>query len=85
MHSCSLEDSNAFFDKFAIENIFISIGGVHGTKCKSTCYFSKVKVPLGSFSNPNNRTLHHGGGGSSIVKVPGDVPPARVYFFGLLV
>ena len=26
-----------------------------------------------------------GGGGSSIVKVPGDVPPARVYFFGLLV
>ena len=25
------------------------------------------------------------GGGSSIVKVPGDVPPARVYFFGLLV
>ena len=28
---------------------------------------------------------NHGGGGSSIVKVPGDVPPARVYFFGLLV
>ena len=26
-----------------------------------------------------------GGGGSSIAKVPGDVPPARVYFFGLLV
>ena len=25
------------------------------------------------------------GGGSSIVQVPGDVPPARVYFFGLLV
>ena len=24
-------------------------------------------------------------GGSSIVKVPRDVPPARVYFFGLLV
>ena len=23
------------------------------------------------------------GGGSSIVKVPGDVPPARVYFFKL--
>ena len=23
------------------------------------------------------------GGGSFIVKVPGDVPPARVYFFGL--
>ena len=23
----------------------------------------------------------HGGGGSSIVKVPGDVPPARVCFF----
>ena len=23
------------------------------------------------------------GGGSSIVKVPGDVPPARVYFFQL--
>ena len=30
-------------------------------------------------------TDHGGGGGSSIVKVPGDVPPARVYFFGLLV
>ena len=27
----------------------------------------------------------HGGGGSTIVKVPGDVPPTRVYFFGLLV
>ena len=25
----------------------------------------------------------HPGGGSSIVKVPGDVPPARVYFFKL--
>ena len=25
------------------------------------------------------------GEGSSIVKLPGDVPPARVYFFGLLV
>ena len=29
--------------------------------------------------------VHAHGGGSSIVKVPGDVPPARVYFFGLLV
>ena len=84
MHLCSLEDRNAFCDKFAIENIFISIGGVHGIKCKSTCCFSKVKVALGSCSNPNNRTLHHGGD-SSIVKVPWDVPPARVYFFGLLV
>ena len=27
----------------------------------------------------------NGGGGSSIVKVPGDVPPTRVYFFGPLV
>ena len=25
--------------------------------------------------------MHTGGGGSSIVKVPGDVPPARVCFF----
>ena len=25
----------------------------------------------------------HGEGGSSIVKVPGDVPPTRVYFFAL--
>ena len=31
------------------------------------------------------KLLTTGGGGSSIVKVPGDVPPARVYFFGLLV
>ena len=29
--------------------------------------------------------LPWGGGGSSTLKVPGDVPPARVYFFGLLV
>ena len=27
------------------------------------------------------RCCHGGGGGSSIVKVPGDVPPARVCFF----
>ena len=33
----------------------------------------------------NINLRHGGGGGSSIVKVPGDVPPARVYFFGLLV
>ena len=26
---------------------------------------------------------HGGGGGSSIVKVPGDVPPTRVYFLDL--
>ena len=32
-----------------------------------------------------NRWQARGGGGSSIVKVPGDVPPKRVYFFGLLV
>ena len=31
------------------------------------------------------RRAKHGGGGSTIVKVPGDVPPTRVYFFGLLV
>ena len=30
-------------------------------------------------------TTAGGGGGSSIVKVPGDVPPTRVYFFGPLV
>ena len=29
--------------------------------------------------------LHGVGGGSSIVKVPGDMPPIRVYLFGLLV
>ena len=31
------------------------------------------------------RNSQWGGGSSSIVKVPGDVPPARVYFFGHLV
>ena len=33
----------------------------------------------------NRRLRSRGGGGSSIVKVPGDVPPTRVYFFGPLV
>ena len=27
----------------------------------------------------------HGEGGSSIVRVPGDVPPVRIYFFRLLI
>ena len=52
---------------------------------RKTFSFQGAKV----FNNlPNNlqtETSLHGGGGSSIVKVPGDVPPARVYFFGLLV
>ena len=30
-----------------------------------------------------NGCIQRGGGGSSIVKVHGDVPPARVYFFKL--
>ena len=37
------------------------------------------------FSFSKAKFLHGGGGSSSIVKVPGDVPPTRVYFFGLLV
>ena len=32
---------------------------------------------------PATQINHGGGGGSSIVKVPGDVPPGRVYFFKL--
>ena len=32
-----------------------------------------------------NNGFHTGGGGSSIVKIPGDMPPTRVYFFGPLV
>ena len=32
-----------------------------------------------------NRHTYSRGGGSSIVKVPGDVPPSRVYFLELLV
>ena len=39
-----------------------------------------AKIQMSSFS-----TLNHGGGGSSIVKTPGDVPSTRVYFFGPLV
>ena len=31
----------------------------------------------------SENVLHTGGGGSSIVKVPGDVPPTRVYFLDL--
>ena len=44
------------------------------------------------FSSVGNLAIGHeiklvpmGGGGSFIVKVPGDVPPTRVYFFGPLV
>ena len=36
---------------------------------------------MGFFSGSLGRLLTRGGGGSSIVKVPGDVPPARVCFF----
>ena len=32
----------------------------------------------------DGRTFHGGGGGSSIVKVPGDVPPAKGYAFSNL-
>ena len=35
----------------------------------------------GVLSSMNGVCMAHGGRGSSIVKVPGDVPPARVCFF----
>ena len=41
---------------------------------------------FGIVAKLNENTPRGGGvGGSSIVKVPGDVPPARVCFFNLLV
>ena len=42
---------------------------------------------VGSYrvSNPLRLTVPRGGGASSIVKVPGDVPPTRVYFLEPLV
>ena len=52
-------------------------GGVGGSKRKRPHDVVGEKIDM--FVAPT------GGGGSSIVKVPGDVPPARVYFFGLLV
>ena len=38
-------------------------------------------LPSPTFYNVSTTKKNHGGGGSSIVKVPGDVPPARVCFF----
>ena len=58
-------------------------GGVLG--CTASCQnASKFIFCLLSLTSTSS-LLTGGGGGSSIVKVPGDVPPARVYFFGLLV
>ena len=44
----------------------------------------KTKI-LRNKSIKNGTECTGGEGGSSIVKVPGDVPPARVYFLALLV
>ena len=40
-------------------------------------------MSLGPALTQFHRVAETWGGGSSIVKVPGDVPPARVYFFEL--
>ena len=53
------------------------------------CIVFYNRIPIDSSMIPNSNTMHlgknTGGGGSSIVKVPGDVSPTRVYFLGLLV
>ena len=47
--------------------------------------FIKKNADAFSGASPHFCFMNEARGGSSIVKVPGDVPPARVYFFGLLV
>ena len=39
----------------------------------------------GGYNVSPHKSITTRGGGSSIIKVPGDAPPTRVYFFGLLV
>ena len=44
-----------------------------------------VSPPFKNVSKTETLAAPGGGGGSSIVKVPGDVPPTRVYFLEPLV
>ena len=59
----------------------------HASQSQTVYYtFSFEVSPNTSFSEGNHTYPRgEGGRGSSIVKVPADVPPARIYFFGLLV
>ena len=52
---------------------------------RKPCFALITTTVLSSFFVKPAPRWGHGGGGSSIVKVPRDVPPTRVYFFGLLV
>ena len=53
----------------------------------STIHFTPSTQPttIDDCTKDGGEEFFHWGGGSSIVKVPGDVPPTRVYFFGPLV
>ena len=49
----------------------------------ATLFFLQILAsykPISFLSDARLIGFLHGGGGSSIVKVPGDVPPTRVYF-----
>ena len=54
----------------------ISVQEIIQTKQQWPAEFAVLQKPMESAEKEFT-----GGGGSSIVKVPGDVPPARVYFF----
>ena len=77
-----------FPSMFSMERIRISTSIISNLRC---CELTSLPGGCNSVAKgtPPSSILFHriptGGGGSSIVKVPGDVPPARVYFFGLLV
>ena len=49
------------------------------------CSTATSKYSISSMSSTLLFGNYHGGGGSSIVKVPADVPPTSVYFLAILV
>ena len=61
---------------FCTQKLIEFVCAIHSEDSVTLCLFSLWMAQC---------NITTGGGGSSIVKVPGDVPPARVYFFGLLV
>ena len=69
----------SFFVEMSLQSLFTESG-----ICKQTCVHCTGNCNGLNCKQISLQCTPHGGG-SSIVKVPGDVPPARVYFFSLLV